>query len=204
MFAGCGGRALLGTDGSAGATASAGSSSAGASNSAGSASAGAPSSAGNDGGDCQSNQDCTLVERGCCGACEPVTAKDLVAINFQLVTQFRLEQCPDGPVACGPCPTRTEYDSTLKYFRAVCTQGRCDVIDVRGATFTSCVTTADCTLRAGVDCCEHCQATGWVPVNETATFCDVLTSCPPCASAPPPDLKVVCQASTCRFAPPLR
>jgi len=212
----CGGRSLkydepAGADSVAGAPnyAGASNSAAGASNSAG--------AMGNMGGDngftaCAHDEDCVVLPRGCCGAYEPVDAAQLVSVNSGWSDEFARLQCPN-PIPCPPPPARTEYDQTQKYFRAICfhdaskgpTQpGTCELLDVRGTAFSTCITSSDCTLREGVSCCPGCDGSGWVPVNANANFCSVSTPCGHCTSFPPAGLETSCQASTCRFAPPKR
>lgn len=219
-FIACGGRALLDADGAGGATGVGilPSTSAGASNGTGTPMGGSTSTsqtAGGTGtstgtgggfissGDCDTNQDCTIFDYECCPNCQSASASQLNSFPVKVAARLKAMCSAQELSQCRPCAS-DEYTDTRKYMRAVCAQGTCSVIDVRGASFTSCSTGTECTLRAGVDCCPHCEQSGWVPVNKTATFCDVATVCPPCASAPPPELQTLCQAGTCRFVPPPR
>ena len=225
-FAGCGGRALedgvnstatagarpfagAPAVGSAGASSFAGAlSSGGAANFGGASPSGGSTSAAGapqfDWGECAQNEDCTLIPANCCEACEPIVFSDLLAVSNQWVDRYHSTHCGFG-VACGPCASpATEYDETRKYFRAVCRQGECAVLDTRGTLFSSCVTYSDCTLREGVECCPGCDGHGWVPVNNTIDFCAIPATCGNCVSVPPSDLKTVCSGGECRFAAPVR
>ena len=220
----CGGRALTELDkpSSAGASNVAGalSSSAGSSSIAGGApsSAGAPSVAGappigvggsTDGwGECNYDEDCTLLPRGCCGTYEPVDVNQLVAVNASFAENYEKTHCPTQ-LPCPAGPAASEYDATQKYYRAICFHppnqgGQCEVLDVRGTPYIRCATSSECTLREGVDCCPGCDGQGWVPVNTSISFCSVSTPCGHCTSFPPPGLETSCQDGTCRFAPPKR
>ena len=203
----CGGRSLKEVDGSAGESGVAGAqnSFAGAQNTF----AGAPSSAGatqSYGG--SDTGDCTVLPTGCCGAFEPVDASQLVAVSTAHVAEYEKAHCPD----IIPCPAslpETEYAKTQKYFRAICFHplnlpAQCQLLDVRGTPFSSCVTTSECRLREGVACCPECDGQGWVPVNTTINFCSVSIPCGHCVSFPPAGLQTSCQAGTCRFVPPPR
>ncbi|MEO6602161.1 MAG: hypothetical protein ABIQ16_19930 [Polyangiaceae bacterium] len=225
-FAGCGGRALeapagttesAGAPASAGATASAGAPAfAGATASAGGMNvSGATASGGStDGwGTCDYNEDCTLLAHGCCGTFEPVDAAQLVAVNASFSADYNAAHCPGPAQSCKGSPPVSEYDETRKYFRAICVHsptsgasnpGQCQVYDVRGTPDTSCITTSECTLREGVDCCPGCDGAGWVPINATVGFCSRATACGLCISLPPPGLKTSCQDGTCRFVLPTR
>ena len=219
VFGACGGRALYddspqgaaGISASAGAQNVAGAVNASGASAAGSSSAGSSSTAGGAGAapitglrSCNNNQDCALLASGCCAACEPIAIEQLTAVNSAFVDQYHAMNCAQ-PISCGTCSADTsEYDETLKYFRAVCAVGQCAVVDVRGSALTACVMNADCTLRDGIECCPGCDGQGWVPVNNLATFCDTPSACPSCGSAPPTSLTTLCQSGECRFAPPLR
>ncbi|MET0791870.1 MAG: hypothetical protein ABW061_10150 [Polyangiaceae bacterium] len=216
----CGGRAITqgndSVDGSAGSQSFAGAaqSVAGAQGVAGSAQSVAGTSAGGSKSltQCNQNEDCTILAKGCCGTFEPVTEAQLVSVNRAQAAEYQASQCPEPP-PCPSSPPSTEYDETQKYFRAVClstqtpdgaAHGSCAILDVRGSSYTRCVTASECTLRDGVDCCAGCDGQDWVPVRSDANFCSAPMSCPHCVSLPPIDLRATCQAGMCRFLPPLR
>jgi hypothetical protein len=154
-------------------------------------------------GSCEHDSDCTLVSNGCCEGCEPVEDQQLLAINRQYVGDQQNSICPIA-ASCVPCPTVTEYEATRKYFKPVCTSHQCSLLDVRQSPLTQCKANADCTLRDGVNCCSECDGSGYVPVNNSANFCDAPTACPKCVSITPREYQAECIKGVCAFAPPLR
>lgn len=143
---------------------------------------------------CDRQLDCRLTSPGCCGACEPVDASSLIAVN---VSYARDTDCH---VSCGPCPDVPADQTTSRYFFADCVSHRCEVADLRDSSATECAATADCALRAGSGCCEQCSGPA-VGVNQHADLKQLLcggedAGCPPCA----PDLGdyvVACEQGKC-------
>jgi hypothetical protein len=148
---------------------------------------------------CSFDSDCTLVDRGCCGSCEPVSGDSLIAVNVQRARagDYR-DPCP--PIACSPCPPLDELQTTRQYFRAACgAPGKCYVEDIRKTEYTQCRTDADCVLRDGAACCEGCDGGGLVAVNPSVgRLCGENVSCPECASIIPAEYGAQCQSGNCR------
>ena len=157
-------------------------------------------------GACQVDSDCTLTSVGCCEACEPVADKDLLALNDSHLTEYTGRPACAALGACLPCPPAAEIQATGKYYRAVCQAGQCSVLDVRESAYTECKVTAECALRNGVNCCEECDASGFVPVRSDANFCpEGPEPCPKCALQPPPgNLQTLCDGTHCIFQDTLR
>lgn len=211
----CGGRALTYDDGAAGKSAIAGAGGAnngasGSSNRAGAPSGGAGASDGDPLTNCAYDEDCVVVPNRCC-AHEPMDSTQLIALSSAYSADYQPPE--DCHHSCPASPPVTEYDQTQKYFRGICFHdpasgpnrpGKCQIMDVRGTAYSTCVTSSDCTLREGVSCCPGCDGQGWVPVNSKIDFCSVSTACGHCISFPPAGLETSCQAGTCRFAPPKR
>ena len=101
---------------------------------------------------CDHHTDCTLVPVSCCGDCGAYTRDDIESVHDDLVSQQRMEACPDG-LACPPC--FTEPNPAL---HATCEGGGCGYIDLydpemgHTSEFTECTDDSDCVLRV-VDCC---------------------------------------------------
>ena len=140
---------------------------------------------GSDWGACQRDADCTLTSAECCGACDPVTDHDLLALNAAHLADYSASKPCASAGACLPCASVGETTATRKYFRAVCVAGQCSALDVRQSPLTACVDASDCSLRNGVACCQSCME-GFVAVNTSANFCpDGNDPCPKCAIALP-------------------
>jgi hypothetical protein len=141
---------------------------------------------------CDLGSDCTVVDPGCCGHCDPVSAADLTVANWQRAQDA--QGCPGG-VACGACAEVSELERTHQYFYADCQENRCRLVDVRETTAVSCTADAQCRLRAGAGCCEHCQGSGFVAVHHTdylAQLCMDDLGCDDCEARIPPELHAAC------------
>jgi hypothetical protein len=151
---------------------------------------------------CENDSSCTSISTGCCGACEPVASEQLVAINFAHLSAYENSHCSDTP-PCVPCRPITEIEQTGKYFKPVCRNAHCTLIDTRESPLSECQKNSDCFLRDGAECCAECDGSGWVPLNKTADLCGgVPIGCDDCASLPPNDLDVVCLSGRCSLVSP--
>ncbi|MEI9950272.1 MAG: BPTI/Kunitz domain-containing protein [Pseudomonadota bacterium] len=151
---------------------------------------------------CVSDSNCTLISK-CCGGCDPVASEELLAINVaHSPMNMSAPQCPE--MACAPCFPVAENEQTWKYFKPVCRNARCTLIDVRESPLTECQKTSDCMLRDGAECCPQCDGSGWVPVNKAADMCGGSpTACDTCTSPLPTDWDTVCLSGRCRLEGPL-
>jgi hypothetical protein len=140
----------------------------------------------------------------CCGSCAP-KASDYVALNRASVDDYLANRlCTDR--LCPECaPTGAEW------LTATCVAGRCEVLDVRETELSACEVSADCRLRAGIDCCEDCGSTAaFVSLNvdsEAALrdlVCDSEFSCDACAPQPPDVLEPTCVTGRCQTMAPTR
>lgn len=140
---------------------------------------------------CDDTSQCTIVDPGCCGHCDPVKATDLVASNVQRVNDVR--DCPGG-VACGACPDVPELERTRQYFYTKCNIGRCELVDVRETAAVKCVADENCHLRAGSGCCESCQGLGLVSLSSTQYLQEMCQNvgCDACAPNIPVDYRAAC------------
>jgi hypothetical protein len=156
---------------------------------------------GTDWGACGGPGECTVQYNGCCEACVVANIGDFVGVNAKSVQQFRQQICPFPP-PCDPC-----IPAPKPFFGARCTNGRCEVFDVRQVPeFSKCGVDGDCRLRKGLDCCE-CGAPGeWTAVSNSGeaplsqAVCAPMTACDDCAPTPPPGLKAVCTMNHCDLA----
>ncbi|HET9954206.1 MAG TPA: BPTI/Kunitz domain-containing protein [Polyangiaceae bacterium] len=143
---------------------------------------------------CDTSLDCLVQSAGCCGACEPVTAGDLIAINR---THVNDRMCT---VSCGPCP-ELPRETTSRYFIAGCAAHRCQVVDIRETQAVACKVDSDCYLRAGAGCCPICTSPPValsVDANVADLFCGGLPlPCPACAPAIPPGYSTTCEGGKC-------
>jgi hypothetical protein len=154
---------------------------------------------------CSQPTDCVLVSPGCCGGCEPVDDRMLVAINSQASSQYFK---PCAAVSCGPCPPLPPgVSSARQYFVPACQNGECTVVDIREAGLTDCQRASDCVLRSGSSCCEACGA-AIVSLNRNADLGALVcssaspTACAPCIPAIPPGYSALCTAGRCTVEEP--
>jgi hypothetical protein len=166
---------------------------------------------GQDSAFCDSSDQCTVTFTGCCAPCEPLYETQLVGVRSELLESYQqLKGC--GPIACPPCVTSEPESENRRYFGATCNAGQCELFDVRQAEFVTCAADADCMLRAGLDCCERCDATPetLVAVNQNSaglrrqlcgtTDCASATgcsACPPCAPVYPLGYSAACNQGVC-------
>ncbi|HEY3256986.1 MAG TPA: BPTI/Kunitz domain-containing protein [Polyangiaceae bacterium] len=157
-----------------------------------------------DWGECANDSNCTLIRASCvCELCEPVAIEQLVAVNLGHVALYGNSHCT-GEVPCVDCPPVPEDEQTEKYFKPVCQNARCTLIDIRESPLSECRSGSDCVLRDGASCCEECDGSGWVPVNKRADFCGgVPTACDGCAPPPAQHLLAVCVAGKCALEGPI-
>ncbi|WP_437588552.1 BPTI/Kunitz domain-containing protein [Sorangium sp. So ce1000] len=153
-------------------------------------------------GACASPSDCIRVAPGCCGGCDPADADAFRAINRASADLFEAVYGCGGAV-CGPCQDVTEAERTAHYFTATCEAGRCVVLDVRESPLTECAVDSDCVLRDGLGCCEGCDGTGIVALNQSADLnalaCPAdMGACPPCAPVYPDGMTAVCSSGRCQ------
>jgi len=145
---------------------------------------------------CNAPTDCELRSPSCCGACEPLEATDLVAMNRSAARQT----CQ---VACGACLSPVANESTGRYFVPGCVDHRCTVIDIRETKVTECASTSDCALRNTARCCEACGASGDPiafnkSINLVAEFCGGLAQpCPACIGGVAPGYTTECRNGRC-------
>ncbi len=151
---------------------------------------------------CETNDECVLREVGCCGACEPVAARDFVALNAERVAEYEAaREC--GPILCGACEDVPVVGRTRQNFYAACAEGQCTVRDVRDGAISECFTVADCRLRCGSGCCEGCGAgedliAVSTDADSTEEFCGgLLVPCPACDCVFPETASVDCVAGQC-------
>lgn len=158
---------------------------------------------GDDWGKCAHDSDCTLIGTSCCGACDPVTDRDLIAINVLNRSRYGEWYCAETP-PCLPCEPVAETEQTEKYFKPLCKNARCTLLDIRESLLNKCQEDSDCVLREGAKCCAECDGSGWVPVNKDADLCELVSSpCSDCTSQPPKNLGVRCTAGRCELEGPL-
>ena len=149
---------------------------------------------------CAVDSDCTFVNLDCCG-CEPIDEHRIVALNQMYKAKYSAQLCANVG-QCAPCQALDETKTTGKYFKPVCVEGACSVVDIRTTKLTACSEVKnDCVLRNGTGCCQGCGQTGWVAVNQSADFCgDGPVPCPACASMPPGGLVASCgEDGACRL-----
>jgi hypothetical protein len=94
------------------------------------------------GDECMVDSDCALVTKGCC-SCPPATADSVVPTTRARMNQVQAQQCPAGPVACGPCQV-VAYDPLAPILHAGCVAHHCAAVDLRSADFSKCSKDSEC------------------------------------------------------------
>jgi hypothetical protein len=151
--------------------------------------------------------ECTLVEKGCCGAgCEPVRLDAFDAVNHQYYTDYNTARnnacsangygCPD--IACIEPPPG---QANRPYYAALCEAGRCAPVDIRQSFLTACKQDSDCYLRWGTGCCEGCGGE-LVALSKLVDFYGAVCGdqVVPCLACVPPSIpdttKAYCDPAT--------
>ncbi len=191
LVAGCGGSVDRGVDGGA----------AGSSGSGGSAGTGGTAGTGGAPTRCVATSDCVVLPASCCGSCGVATRGDVIVAHQDDAPAIRAEACRDvgGCPACAGTP-----DPTLQ---AICSEGRCALLDLQGSALTRCEQDADCVVRVP-DCCECGADTSTerlVALRRSARgdyeqlVCQPRQACPECAAEYPPEAAALCEDGHCSF-----
>jgi hypothetical protein len=155
--------------------------------------------AADDWGKCVNDSNCALVSASCTELCDPVSDEQLVAVNAAHLPLYGNSHC-SGVFPGVPCKSLGETEQTRKYFKPVCQNTRCSLIDIRESSQTECQSDGDCMLREGAACCAECDGYGWVSVNQRADLCGgAATACDDCTAPRPFDLHAVCVLGRCQL-----
>jgi hypothetical protein len=133
-----------------------------------------------------------LVPAGCC-LCDLSHIGAVVAVNAAQASKLS-EAMGCHLVDCQACePTASPW------LGATCRAGRCVAFDARATELTDCSVREDCRLRAGLECCEDCNASrqSFIAINAEADVRSWLCGdwpggCGACVPIPPANLSVVC------------
>lgn len=154
-------------------------------------------------GACNGPGECVLTHPGCCPSCTTPEAGDLASVHAEQLAAFQQAECPTpmGCPECIACPNPHLFPR--------CDDGTCAVGDLRDHPAGMCNEPSDCVLRAGLGCCEACDAGDptcgdLVAVNAAAmgALLDEVCSpfagaCPPCAPIYPADASPDCIDGRC-------
>jgi hypothetical protein len=148
--------------------------------------------------ECEVASDCIVTSPGCCAACEPVSARDFIAIHRDREDDFK----GNCDVACGPCPDPGAGAVPVAgNFFAACIDRECRLMDLRGSEAAKCEADDDCGLRDGAQCCEGC---GGQPVSisdesvlQSLLECPADLPCPTCAPRFDPTYRARCRDEQC-------
>jgi hypothetical protein len=143
-------------------------------------------------GECETHQDCVLIDRGCCAACPPAPKESVLAVPEARAEELRRAQCA-SPVSCGSCPP-ANYDPLADRVVAACIEGACTTLDLREEELTRCSDDDDCVVR-GEGCCAACAAQPSSAIAIRADADDALLACdpaPPCNTCRPAALEAFC------------
>jgi hypothetical protein len=148
--------------------------------------------------ECEAASDCIVTSPGCCGACEPVSARDFIAIRRDREDDFK----GNCDVACGPCPDPgADAVPVAGNFFAACIDRECRLMDLRGSEAAKCEADDDCKLRDGAGCCEGC---GGQPVSvsdesvlQSLLECPADLPCPTCDPRFDPTYRARCRDEQC-------
>jgi hypothetical protein len=148
---------------------------------------------------CTSPTDCalgiSLDHQGClCG----IPALD----DFTAVNNGYLTECT-GPGSMCDCMSGTNPN-----LGATCTKGTCEGFDVSQVdALSACTSDSDCTLRAGIGCCQACGGSTAdlvaIRVDASGTLAQMLcppggVNCPACGGGSPSGVSAACVAGHCQ------
>jgi hypothetical protein len=145
---------------------------------------------------CTNATQCVVTRAQCCGQNPDPTIRDVTAVNAASLADFNAPCALVDCVSSGPVPS---------HFGATCNNGHCLAFDVRGTELTACTAPSDCRLRAGLACCEACDAEHQdfvalrVDVDLSSLACgDAPINCGACQPMPPAGLVADCLEGHCR------
>lgn len=144
-----------------------------------------------------------LVERSCCPLCGQPSLDAYEAVNQSKTSEWGEMNCPHpGDVPCAPCEPSAPNPNLI----AICEAGQCKGIDISKHDLSACSVAADCRLRNGTTCCEHCsvQPDGMIALanDKAADFITLVCeptggACPPCEPQYPPGTTADCIDGHC-------
>jgi len=149
--------------------------------------------------DCATPSDCTLMRARCCG-CEEPSLDNVVGVNRQRQSAVSSAMGCDL-VDCVQCAATSN-----PWLGATCSSGRCIAFDARQTNLTLCMTSDECHLRSGLECCESCTATPGtlVALNELdprPLLCgNSAVACDACVPALPAGAFAACVDGRCSVA----
>jgi hypothetical protein len=205
----CGGNAVT-SSGAGGITSDASGGTAGAASSGAAGQSGAGGTVGANGGSagsagtandwraCELNRDCVVRPRSCCGNCGAATPGDSIAINRGNGSGYTLAVCQSS--GCPAC-----YAPPDPMLQAGCTNGKCEVFDLRTRALTMCMIDSDCRLRTS-SCCEcggNVALEALIAIRAEAGWeyeqlvCDPNTPCDDCAPPYPELARARCFDGRC-------
>jgi len=148
--------------------------------------------------ECNESDECVAVPESCCGQCGVATPDDMIGVNREFQSAYRVDvACAGGGEDCPLCAAIQDPNLV-----AVCSQNRCEARDLRDTEVsTGCVEDNDCIL-ASPTCCEGCGILGedsLIAIERGAQAqlfeelgCSETLACDDCIGEPDPSLRAVC------------
>jgi hypothetical protein len=144
---------------------------------------------------CADSTECVATFPGCCDHCAETSLDNSVAIARDSVAAYRDSVCSDATV-CPRCVSNPNPN-----LHAVCTEGRCTLVDISTTPLVHCSEPSDCKLRPAA-CCECDPSAQWISINTASEtdyadlVCGPDTNCPEC-TIEVTDIGVLCDAGRC-------
>lgn len=144
---------------------------------------------------CADSTECVATFADCCDHCTEATLDNTIALARDSVEAYRNSSCREAPV----CPRCVSIPNPNLH--AVCTEGRCTLLDISRTSLVDCSESSDCKLRAAT-CCECELAETFVAINAAAEqkyaalLCAPESTCPVC-TIEVTDIDALCDDGRC-------
>jgi hypothetical protein len=145
---------------------------------------------------CSESSECTVTYAECCDDCPEATFESSIAVALNGLALYRQSQC-SGTADCPPCLSIQD-----SYLRAVCVEGRCELVDIAATDIVKCSQPQDCVLRP-TTCCQ-CDSWGDViAINSSAEAdyselaCDSTQQCSNTCAIDYTDIAPNCDGERC-------
>jgi len=148
--------------------------------------------------ECNDSDECVAVPASCCGQCGAATPDDMIGVNREFQSAYRVDvACAGGGEDCPLCAATQDPNLV-----AVCLSNRCEARDLRDTGVSvGCMEDSDCML-ASPTCCAGCGILGedsLIAIERGAQAqlleelaCSETVTCDACTGEPDPSLSAVC------------
>ncbi|HEY6724091.1 MAG TPA: hypothetical protein VI197_08660 [Polyangiaceae bacterium] len=144
---------------------------------------------------CADSTECIATFAGCCDHCTQATLDNSIAINRRSIGLNREGVC-SRENACPACVATPNPN-----LHALCTEGRCELVDISLTPLVTCTESSECKLRA-TTCCPCDPSASWIAINTEAEadyadlVCTSESTCSDCA-IDITDIDALCEDGRC-------